>query len=270
MKNIFSSSSMSKSNNLHLKSKLYLAFFITILSTFCSLSFPAPAFSQKVLFSQNVEKDSVAPVWGPNREHFLALYFGLAGIVGKSEPGASLLYSHSSEFTVGLNYKRRLSNHEAIGFKLSYDLQSYRLNPNTKFDSVKTLLNSPAYSSVSSIQHSKEKQVFNSFSLAFYNRINFDKRRGNHLGHYLDLGVYGSWFFSVKHYTKDDINGTIVKTYMSHLPYTEDFGYGAFLNLGFNHFTIYSKYRISRLFKESYGLPSLPAYVLGISFLLTN
>lgn len=217
------------------------------------------AYSQKVLLSQNVEKDTVIPSRGPNRKHFIALYVGLAGIAGKSEQGASVLYSHSSEFTVGLNYKQRLSNHEAIGCKLSYDLDNYRLNPNSDFPSTNNL------------QHSKEKLVFNSTSLAVYNRINFDKRRGNYLGHYLDIGMYGSWYFSIRHYTKDDINGTIVKTYMSHLPYTENFGYGAFVNLGFNRFTIFSKYRISRFFKEEEPkLTTLPAYIVGISYMLSN
>jgi hypothetical protein len=186
----------------------------------------------------------------------MSLYVGLAGIVGKSGNGASVLYSHSSEFTVGLNYKQKLTNHEAIGCKLSYDLDNYRLNPNTAFDSIKSL------------HHEKEKITFNSFYLALYNRINFDKRRGNYLGHYLDFGAYGSWFFSIWHYTKDDINGYTIKTYTSHLPYSENLGYGAFINLGFNRFSIFSKYRISSFFKDSYSLPSLPRYILGISFQL--
>jgi hypothetical protein len=217
-----------------------------------------PLYSQKVLLSQNVEKDSIIPSWGPNRKHFIGLYIGISGVAGKSGSGASVLYDHSSEFTVGLNYKRRLSNHEAIGCKISYDLGSYRLKPNTKFDNTNSVL------------HKKEKLAFNSFSLSLYNRINFDKRRGNFLGHYLDLGVYGSWLFSVRHYTKDDINGTIIKTYTSHLPYTENTGYGAFLNLGFNRFTIYSKYRISDYFKDSYELPELPRYIVGITYQITD
>jgi hypothetical protein len=222
-----------------------------IIITSCSI------YSQKILLKKNVEKDSVIPKWGPNRNHYVSLVIGIAGIAGKSDKRARIEYGKSSEFTFGIIYKRKINNHYAAGFRLTYEADNYRLKPNSFF------------SDSGSIKHDKEKQIFNSISMSLYNRINFDKRRGNYPGHYLDLGIYGSWFYSVKYYTKDKINGKVIKTTVSHMDYPEKTGYGVNAQLGFNRIIFYTKYRISDLFNKK-DYPELPRITAGVLLGLNN
>ena len=232
--------------------------FVIITVVYFSFFTDIPVFSQKVLLEQNVQKDTVIPRWGPNRKHFISTFFGIGSFFGKTHDDVKVLYGNSSEFTFGSTYKHRVSQHYAWGFGMTYNLENFRLKPNSALKPS----NSP--------QHEKEKLVFHTLTALLYNRVNFDKRRGNFRGHYLDLGLYGSYYFAVKHYSKDELNGNIIKTYISHIGYTNPFSYGIYGGLGFNKIELYLKYMMSDYFRTSTSYSELPHYSVGIVFDINN
>ncbi len=221
----------------------------------CSCLFTS-VFSQTVVLEQNVKNDSIIPKSGQNRRNYTHLYIGYAQVFGTSDKiGGDIEYGKSSYITIGLRYKYRITNHEAIGAYISYDSDLFRLKQNSNKILPDTILH-----------NIKEKLVFNSFSIGIFNRINFDKRRGNAVGTYLDLGAYGSWNFNIKHFTKDkeEITNNNIKTNRTKLDYPNKYGYGLFAQFGSKNWSIFFKKRVSNLFKDSYNYPELPRYVIGL------
>jgi hypothetical protein len=224
------------------------------------------AYSQKVLLYQNVKKDSVIPQWGLNRKNFICFYAGWGDFIGPKHDELEILYPNSMEITAGFVYKRRISNFYSFGVKYNFDFSNFRLKPNSILSHYDTTI-LKQYPGLKSYEHKKEKITFTNLSFTLFNRINFDKRRGDHLGHYLDIGAYGSYMFSVKHVTKDKINGNMIKTSTTKMDYPNEMIWGIYAGLGFNKVIIYYKYQMSDYFKKSSDMTELPHSLIGLQFM---
>ena len=224
----------------------------------CLIGLAFPALSQEVLFEVEVDNDTVPAKFGKNLALFTHLYVGGGLVLGESDnDSAEIVVGSSNQFKIGVRHKWKITKHYAFGLDLSYDLTDFRLDQNDR----KILPDS--------IQHDKEKINFNNLNLELYQRINFG-RRGNDVGNFIDIGGYGSWAFSVKHHTWDDLSPTqsstaeSVKSTYSGLKYVNAVNYGLSARIGSGRYVAYGKYRLSDMFDEDFGYPELPRLVLGI------
>lgn len=216
--------------------------------------------AQTVLLEQNPKKDTIKRIVGQNLKHFIHVYGGISFAASPSEADSvQVNYGLSNCFSFGIRYKRKICNAYAIGYNLSMATTGY----NIKQDKDKRFIDDSI--------HKKEKLILTALSFEFYNRINFGKR-GNIIGKYIDLGVYGNWNIGSNLYLKDYIklNGqdkaTPYETNTRRLYFIDPFGYGACMRFGFNRYTITAEYRISNMFKKSSGLKDLPRLFIGLQF----
>lgn len=253
---------------MKIKNHIFLYTFIKMKKQIVLLSLwmlaGAAAFSQHVLLEQDVNADTIAETTGPNLKKYTHLYVNYGLVLGATEgDNADIKTGNSSQFAIGLRYKRRLSNFYAFGFDLSYNITTFHL----KQDSAKMLPNTDL--------HDKEKLSFNNATLQLYNRFNFGKR-GNHIGRYIDLGGYGEWAFSVTHYTRDTddrakaLGAKATETTNKRLKYTAAFNYGLAARIGFGKVAVFGKYRLSDMFVSKYDYPELPRIVVGLEFGVIN
>lgn len=243
--------------------------YLLVLAAFAGLLFNASA--QNVLLAQDVAKDSIPEKFGPNLKHYTHFYLGYGFVVGPSEnKGSQVKYPSSHEWVIGLRYKYKVGEVYALGFDLAFTPQVFHLKQQES-----KILPTPTL-------YEYEKLKFNNLGLAFYNRFNWDKR-GNYVGNFVDLGVYGNWLAGAAHvYGDNEIFGLTspfsgvksVKVRESGLKYVADFNYGALVRLGFNRYVFYGSYRISDLFDSGYSVltpdgsnyfdfPELPRYTIG-------
>jgi hypothetical protein len=229
-------------------------------TTFLSLMMliSAAASSQHVLLEQDVNADTIQETSGPNLKKYTHLYASYGLVLGETEgDSAEIKIGNSSQFAMGVRYKRRLSNFYAIGFDLSYNITTFHMEQ----DSAKLLPDT--------LLHDKEKLASNNVTLQLYNRFNFGKR-GNHIGNYLDIGGYGEWAFSITHSTKDTddrakvLGAKTTKTTNKGLKYTAPFNYGLVARIGIGKLAFFGKYRFSDMFVSKYDYPELPRLVIGL------
>lgn len=219
------------------------------------------SFAQTVLLEKNVKDNAYSLKKGPNMKSFSHLFFGYEFFTGKPDKkGAEIIYGSSSSLNIGYRYKFKIFEFYSIGFSTIYSYNKYVI----KQDKNKILPNP--------VLHDKEKIRFSNAGFEFYNRFNFDKR-GNTIGKYIDIGLYGNWAFAINHYTRDkeyDENNmselTVVK--YTGLKYTEKYGYGLSARIGMNKVSLSADYRISNMFKEDYQLPELPRFSVGLELTL--
>jgi hypothetical protein len=210
------------------------------------------SYSQTVKLHEVVD-DTVMGKHGPNLKNFSHFYLGLGFMAGAADStGSDILYGRSTDLVIGYRYKLRFSNFFAVGYDLSFNSYKYAL----KQDSQKLVPDT--------IQHNKENLSFNNLGASLYMRFNYG-RRGNRVGHFIDLGGYGDWTFSAVNFTKDKRqNGNIVRTKISNLDYFNSTNYGLTARLGFNRYVFYGNYRLSDIFKSSKKLPEMPRLTIGL------
>ncbi len=220
--------------------------------TIALLSLSLSVFSQDILLKQNVKLDSVRPSYGPNLKNF---YYGYIGIGFPTYTNEDLNYTKfgsSAAFDFGLRYKRKITNFLALGADAGIRLGAYKLKQIDGKSVPDTIIND------------REKFQITSILSSAYMRINVG-RRGNFIGNYLDLGVYGGWNAVKKHKTyNDNVEGEKVKTVTSGLKYINNFSYGVSARIGVSRYALTASYRLSDIFESSYAMPELPRLIVGI------
>jgi len=226
-------------------------------------------YGQDILLEEDVNADTTESVKGPNKKKFSHVYYGLAFAAGPDSAGSRINYGKSFEFIIGRRVKWRINNFYALGMDFAYHLNSYSL----KQGEGKLLPNDSI--------HDKERLKLHNLSLGFYNRINFNKRRGNHIGNYLDFGVRLDVPFAKSIVTEDELklagynNGRKIKTKTRDLRFIEDYYYSGYIRIGFNKYALTASYRLANIFisdvnlysKYNNGLlkyPELPLLNVGV------
>jgi hypothetical protein len=229
------------------------------------LLLPFFSIAQSVVLSETLGTDTLPEKFGPNLSNYLHTYVAYGFIMGNANTTGYQIDSYNSyEFNSGLRYKKKLSNNFAMGLNLNYHMQSFRLKQNNQ----KTLPSPTIYN--------KEKFIINQIELEWYNRINFGKR-GNIIGKYIDIGVYGDWVVSSKYYRRIENKGVELATLGKYteiidkkLPYVQPLNCGVSLKLGWETFAIYGKYRLTNMMNPSFGFPELPKLSFGIEMSVIN
>jgi len=222
------------------------------LLTIILFSISLCTFSQDILLHQNVKADTIRPTYGPNLSNFFYGYIGLGfplytnETVNYTKPGVS------SNFDLGLRYKRKITNYLATGLELGLTTAGYKLKQTDPKTIPDTVVND------------KEKFQISTIMSSGYVRINVG-RRGNYIGNYLDIGAYGGWNFQKKHKTTNGNEaGEKVKLSTTQLKYVENFSYGLLARIGISRYALTAHYRLSDIFKSSYAMPELPRLIVGI------
>ena len=213
--------------------------------------------SQTVLLEQHVDSDTTKENYGPNLKHYLFTALGSNFAAGKSSAvGLPIRYGSAGEITWGVKYKNRLNNTFSWGLGINYTAQYFPLEQ----DSSKTYPNN--------ILHDKERLTFNNLGGDLFARINFNKRRGNVIGTYVDLGGYIDWVFLTKHYTKDKSpSGSISKSIevtQTGITTVNSFNYGTTAKFGYKSIAFVAKYRWSDMFISQHNIPEFPRFMFGI------
>jgi hypothetical protein len=106
--------------------------------------------------------------------------------------------------------------------------------------------------------------IFHQVRGLYFIRFNYD-RRGNRIGRYFDLGVYGDLNVSHQVFTRfKNPDQSVTRSYTSRLKYYNRIGYGVQFRAGFNRVAFYAQYRLSDFFYPSKNLPELPRIMAGI------
>lgn len=211
---------------------------------------------QQIDISENLIGDTAIPASGANRKHFGHIFLGLHHIAGAPELSTDKLNGlRSWAFEFGYRYKKRFTQTLSAGADLGIKKMSY---------SIKhwEMLHTPEAAEVD-----KHKLSFMQTGLGLYQRFNYNKRRGNYIGNYIDAGVYGDWNLNTRQvykYRNDADEKVVVRK--SKLSYISPFEWGILTRFGFNRFAAKATYRLSGHFNEISALGEMPRFTFGLEF----
>ncbi len=200
--------------------------------------------------------DSIRPASGANGKHHLSSFVGFHFVI--PIPGddlAPVLPGVSNGWRIGWMSRYRFTGMLSGGYMLDFNTLSYRYEqtdlktfPDTFF-------------------HDDQSMGIASFGTGLFMRLNFDPKRGNVLGRYIDAGGYVDWNFSRYVRTRDhnDLD-EVVKVRTSRLTFAERYQYGVYGAIGIGKFNIYARYRLSDLIKPPYSSAETPRLHVGFGF----
>jgi hypothetical protein len=207
-----------------------------------------------VLLSVDTQKDKTPVERGQNLKRFTHAYIHAGFVSSNDNPGARIMYGSSVNLGLGMRKKYKISPLYSLGFDIQADFTDYKLKQSEDKILPDTVVN-----------NIMGRMDYTSIGIGFYNRINFDTHRGNFMGTFIDIGIMGTWDFSVKEVSKNkQPDGTIVKTVVKNLPYTNSINSNVYARFGFSHLSLYGSYRLTDLFKKSYEFPELPRLIVGL------
>ena len=222
------------------------------------ICFTISCFSQKIIFEEEVSDKYFNDDKGPNLKKFSHIHISYGFNLSNSVNSPKINNFQSSAFSVGFKKKYKIVEHSDLGFDILYKNWTFNLK---QIDG-KNIPNSEL--------HDVEVLSFNNLGIDVFSRINIGKR-GNKVGLFIDFGPYFFWTYGAKHIVideKDNIstNSKLTKTVNKKLLYPEKYNYGLLIRAGYNRYILYTEYRISNIFKSSYGYEELPR--LNICFQL--
>jgi len=207
-------------------------------------------FGQEVVMDKTVTKGMFKMNEGPNTNRFTHVFLSLSSFIKTSGNQVGLKYPGSLQIGLGLRTKYKITEWYAIGYEFEYRLSNFRY----------------ANSHDSLPFHETDKILTHSFALSSFQRINFDKR-GNYIGKFLDMGVYGELPFSKSNIlidNADTLGSSQQKLVLSKLKFMNAFNYGVCVKLGYNRIVLFAIYRLSDIFKPSYNRMDLPRLNVGL------
>lgn len=218
---------------------------------------PRPGCAQRVLLRADPATDTLPRRYGPNRTFYQHLYLGYAPVVGAAAgPGATLLYPQSGELFAGLRSKWRITGAAALGLDARFAYLRYQLRQNGQ-KQLPTLQ-----------QHYREALNLTQLQLEPFARVNLG-RRGNVVGHYLDLSGWSSWALGTSHSYEDrpgQGQGTRTLVKEQRPAYLRRWSWGVGTRLGAGRYALLARYRLSDTFSSTapVAYPELPRWLLGL------
>lgn len=205
--------------------------------------------------------------FGPNRQHYVTGFIAFASSydVNFDDDFDKVIETRalrSGSLDIGLNYKYRLNQFFALGSDLSVSFLSFEL------DEIGSLNGIPQ----TDFTFNREFLGLIQLGAAPYFRINLNKRRGDHLGKYIDFGVFGNWNFSESQIFNNATgvfqpNAQSLNIRNANLIQPLDWGLN--FKIGFNRFLIFTEYRMSNILNTSNTTGAdvlLPRFRTGLRF----
>jgi hypothetical protein len=203
----------------------------------------------------NIEPDTAVLTpgnYGQNLKKFSHLFFRAGSVVSQGEGGLKIKYITSADFGLGIRNKYKLSAVYSMGWETMFEYTDYKFSKN-KMDSL--------YFGTGSAD--RQRLDYSSFSLGYFNRFNFDPRRGNYMGKFLDLGINGQVHYVISHIRKY-LDGTTIIWTAKNPSYASRLNANAFMRFGFGRLSLFGTYRLTNAFKEKYNIPELPRIIAGL------
>lgn len=198
---------------------------------------------------------SRVPRVGPNGRHYLAAMYGSQISITTDKTSLAPTFKVGTiEYHFGFIYKLRITSWISTGLTTNYATYGYiYLN-----DSLKVFPDI--------FSHRKQSIRTGLAEGSFYLRFNYDPKRGDILGKYIDFFVWGGFPIMRRHYYQDQVNKEIysvkVKNYQG---LTTDLQYGFGIRQGSRSFCIYLKYRLSNMLAKSFPeIYEPPRWTIGI------
>ncbi|HRZ43493.1 MAG TPA: hypothetical protein P5228_12410 [Bacteroidales bacterium] len=213
-----------------------------------------PLTAQEVVLDETVSEEVFSRRFGPNGQHFVYRYFSWYIPVSRLSEQVVKPFA-SSEVDFGVLYKYRLNNYLSTGGDFRAEFVSYRMKNMNTLQPYQLL---PEWE--------KERVTQINITLAWFGRVNFGKR-GNHLGKYLDAGVFGGYSLFNSHIFlgEDKATDTKVNTQRNYLPYLHRWAWGFHAGFGSNYLKISARYRMSDyLIMGKVNGGDLPKLMIGL------
>lgn len=207
--------------------------------------------AQTVLMEQDVNEDTLISKWGPNKLHYesgyMAYYMPVGNVMGSDsvslKDGASLMVDY------GMYGKIRVSQLYSLVGEMGYRLNTFSFKNDDK-----------------NVRY--QRLVASNVHLGLFNRFNFDLKRGNVLGNYLEFGASADYAYATKSKIKRKAEDTdsyqSTKLVVSGPTYINRFNYYAEAHLGFGAFVITGSYRFSDFLNKDMTGYNMPRLNLGL------
>jgi len=222
---------------------------------------------QTVLIKQTIPEnfEDIDNGYGPNRKHFSYPFFAIGqhveGYSHENDTAISPIYGKSIEIRFGTRTRIKMNKLLAFGIDYELDYSSHFINLKDNF-------------ALANFSPDVIKAKYQTLSIggASYFQLNFEPKRGNQLGTYLDFGIYGGYNFSRK-YSQTIKMGKEKSVYtLKRLQNFDKLNYGAIVRFGKNVWAVYAKYRYSNSFKDkaTNGNYELPRLTFGFELFFGN
>ena len=213
--------------------------------------FSTALFSQDVLFSQKVKDSYEDKIFGKNQKHYVHSFFSLSFVPFVEENNIKIKFPFSCDAEFGIRYKRKINRMLDFGFDFGCSMLQYRIAQ----DAGKNVTDTHLYD--------KERLIVSSLPFRVFLRINMEKRRGDYIGKFMDLGGGVNWNFNFTQYTLIKSDDKRTRSKITGWDQFNPLTYNAFIRFGKNYFAVRADYRLASLMKDS-AAPDLPPLLIGI------
>lgn len=232
------------------------------------------AYSQVIVLKETVSDDVAEDDYGfgPNRKSFNHPYFGLGSFLGlyshdgKGDDIEPTQFFQSVDLTVGTRFYSNWGKVFAGVVDPEIGVSILRLK-------AKDSMSLP----VSSVSLKKAKYLFSKVGLNLALQINFQPKRGNQLGTYIQLGGYGglNWVrrFIANYNADASVYEKSYKLSLKRLRYINRWEYGPLFRWGRSNFLLFAKYRLSNSITSSFSgnkFQELPRFTVGVQLFPGN
>lgn len=211
------------------------------------LTYSTSLMAQTVLLEQKVDSVYTKAKFGVNSTHFVHMYLGFGFVFGMPDEEITRFF-FTNDYKVGLRYKLRINNTFSTGADVEFNSRN---------------ISFPTHNNVKT-----EKYVIHDLKYDWFLRLNYGKR-GDIMGKFIDIGVYGSTNLYSSEFHKIDVDNSQFKTQSytyENLKYLENFNYGFLFRLGINQFVLFANYRYSDILKPKVdeGIRDIPRCTFGV------
>lgn len=228
-----------------MKKTIQIVFLIFVI---CSMN----GYAQTILLKVDQGKDSTFNK-GPNTEKFTHFFLKFGFALPPDQEQSRVVFENSVYTSFGLRVKYKISKLYSMGWELQSEFSDWKIKQNKS----KTFPDTLTYWSV-------QRFDVGTFAVSYFNRFNFDPKRGNTLGTFFDIGIMGKYDYSMVQVDKRDVSVGDATTRTDNLTYTNKLQSDLFARIGKGRVSLWTAYRITDLFKSSFGFKELPRAVAGI------
>lgn len=207
---------------------------------------------QIIMLDEEVSEEVYSRKIGPNGTHYFSGIFAITSRFSMADE-LDVKPFRSMGVDVGVRYKLRFCNFYSNVFDLKLSSLRYGL---------KSVGDIEPYSLAT---WNREYLKGGSMMGSWYQRFNFGKR-GNHLGKFIDVGVYGQYNYMIKHRFLGEDGSVKVEAERKAFSYINRTEWGLSAGLGWNKIRFVGRYRMSDLVKPGAATLDLPRFLVGIEF----
>lgn len=214
--------------------------------------------AQDIVLNQKPD-EGLKNQFGPNKAYFMQFTMGFGTLIGESKGRLSYNDLLSNDLRIGLKFKRKISGLVSFWLEPEYHYAAYNINQNGP------KVTDTLFWDNNSSKHVKERFATEGVLINGYFRFNLDSKRGNYIGHYLDLGAGADFILDREYLAIDNKNnGSQVRTSITNIPYMNNINYNATAKIGINWLAFVFNYRLTSLFKNQYNIGEPPAITVGV------